>query len=359
MPLVMRRCTTSSSALLDGAQMSTCACRCISRPRVTTCRGAGAAIRLGPAASRGFGLPAIHGELSMYIALRDCLSQLWRAALAAAASWSSRSLFMPPLPPGTACMITLSSAWIVRVLPVPGGPWMSTTGLLSMASLSDSCCDLLYSLASRPMSVSGVRHGGGPEALLGFPDRSTSRKDIMCADCSASHSRWMVDRLHRHWMYQKLPSCDSAARVSAVRMRSTLTPSTSCSGRNMSTLRLPAPSCVCTLPSAYLMLSVSSLSGRSWLTRTKSLSRYSAAASVPTVKVATWKPCLARSKPRTTHCWISLAAPSVPRSTDAVTSSRIRGSKTSRYSLKPPPKRTGTSCGRRLCGVYSSVPSAK
>mmetsp|Transcript_8260 Transcript_8260/g.27478 ORF Transcript_8260/g.27478 Transcript_8260/m.27478 type:complete len:353 (-) Transcript_8260:9-1067(-) len=206
MPAVMIRCTISSRALLDGAHTSTCARRWFRDPSfigavmiasLLVCGVVPTPIPLlsGRTASRAFAASGfIHGDALSH-------SRFWSASLSGTRpppapprssspprTRSRRSA--PPPPAGTACRMTDKSARIVLVLPVPGGPWMSTIGSFSSPCWSACTCERLYVLASELKSFSGVRHGVPPGSRWRcIAERITSRNGSVCAEWIASHSR--------------------------------------------------------------------------------------------------------------------------------------------------------------------------
>ena len=137
------RSTISSNALFEGAHTKTFVRRYDSSPTISAFSagggaGSGASRRSG-GASRGFEAPASHGMT------RLCAAAFSDGARGLRSSRLSkkrlRSSSWPLDAPGTACNITLRRERMMRVLPVPGGPWISVIGCFSSAARSAVSCD--------------------------------------------------------------------------------------------------------------------------------------------------------------------------------------------------------------------------
>mmetsp|Transcript_19595 Transcript_19595/g.49046 ORF Transcript_19595/g.49046 Transcript_19595/m.49046 type:complete len:204 (-) Transcript_19595:58-669(-) len=124
-----------------------------------------------------------------------------------------RSTSCPDLAPGMACRITLSSERMMRVLPVPGGPWISVIGCLSRAARRAASWLPLYAAAIAAFNGPGSSHDECAEVARGAALRMVCAKGSEGNACSASHSRAIVDMLARCIRYHALRGAESALRT--------------------------------------------------------------------------------------------------------------------------------------------------
>ena len=151
-PLCMIRITISSSAALEGAHTKTFVRREALSPTISGVSGrwneyvvsVGSFCVASGGASRGFKQPRIHGDTALWFLATVSLSALRRGASSRrnknffrSSSWPNRAFALP----GDACRIADNSDNTMRVLPVPGGPWMSVMGCFSSAAETARSCD--------------------------------------------------------------------------------------------------------------------------------------------------------------------------------------------------------------------------
>lgn len=116
----------------------------------------------GPAMSRGVGSLNIQGACSRHSRARSASASpaaappLPAAAAAAGAGCCALRGTSSRLPLAAECITTLSRLRMVRVLPVPGGPWMSTSGVPSRPARSAAICSIA---AAAQAAIKGVNRG--------------------------------------------------------------------------------------------------------------------------------------------------------------------------------------------------------
>mmetsp|Transcript_32954 Transcript_32954/g.72836 ORF Transcript_32954/g.72836 Transcript_32954/m.72836 type:complete len:326 (+) Transcript_32954:1045-2022(+) len=216
-PDLSMRMTISSRALLEGAHTSTWARGPLlavtrvgterrSRPKQSSPDGGASSVRIS---SLGLGSPLSQGA---------CFSH-------------SRTFSSSPKPPTRAadppsvlacsssaplcalCITTDRRLRMVRVLPVPGGPWISTQGVPSRPAHSASICEGLHCLSMVVFMPGGMSICRLSCRARGLPLMRMSMKGQSCECCSATHSRVMVDMLLSLSRYQVLFLVHSPARM--------------------------------------------------------------------------------------------------------------------------------------------------
>ena len=158
----MIRITISSSAALEGAHTKTFVRRRALSPTISGVSGrwneyvvSVGSVRKCVAsggASRGFSAPRIHGDTALWFFTTVFASALRRGASSRrdknffrSVSWPNRAFAEP----GDACRIADNRDKTMRVLPVPGGPWMSVMGCFSSAAETARSCDSVDLLAEK------------------------------------------------------------------------------------------------------------------------------------------------------------------------------------------------------------------
>mmetsp|Transcript_26571 Transcript_26571/g.67647 ORF Transcript_26571/g.67647 Transcript_26571/m.67647 type:complete len:332 (-) Transcript_26571:453-1448(-) len=232
-PLLMMRYTISSSALLEGAHTSTCALGPESRP---TRMGARCQPTVSPytasfaLAGGSYGVmasltqrsPPTQGACASHSRARSSSPSCDSGA--PSRSWGTS--FMSSSDPFCAlCMTTDSRLRMVRVLPVPGGPWISTTGVPSSPARSASICDVLHCDSMVPAMPGGMSMCLLEGAERGLQASRVSMKGQTCACCSATHSLEMVDMLASLSSHQQDPGAVRPARMARTRLRPAVLPS--------------------------------------------------------------------------------------------------------------------------------------
>mmetsp|Transcript_4469 Transcript_4469/g.19055 ORF Transcript_4469/g.19055 Transcript_4469/m.19055 type:complete len:421 (+) Transcript_4469:1568-2830(+) len=323
-PLCMIRITISSSAALEGAHTKTFVRREALSPTISGVSGrwneyvvsVGSFCVASGGASRGFKQPRIHGDTALWFLATVSLSALRRGASSRrnknffrSSSWPNRAFALP----GDACRIADNSDNTMRVLPVPGGPWMSVMGCFSSAAETARSCDSLYFRFIAAARGSGSSHGACSSTMSppppGFEPRvSTLPPRMACANgsegnaLSANHSRAMVDMLARCVRYHALFGDAKAFLTARNRTKSSVDlPSCGLFSFSLTSLpRLP--------PGGFFVETVSRVAGVSTAERTaddgsgrKKRTRIMFLLSRPSTYPSAWTLC----RPSGSPCWSS------------------------------------------------------